>query len=180
MVTTMIGRRPVRSAARSAIVSAVLCVVCGAAGFGCEADGGGDGADPDAGMGSATLSFMAKSSVQKAKALVDPLEGTVYGSIFLTEDVNVAGPIAGAEAFGAVEVAGLDLQGEGKVDGAFETPKLLPGSYTFLGFFDVDGNGAESHDPDPGDPVTLAITNHFVIEAGKTTAYTVVFDLVLN
>ena len=149
---------------------------------GCESErADGDSAGKgDAGKGDAILSFTAKSSVQKAKFLVDPLKGAVYGNLFLTEDVTVAGPIKGAVQFGSVDVLGLDLQGEGKVDGAFTTPKLAPGNYTFLGFFDVDGNGGESHDPDPGDPVTLAITNHFVIEAGKTVAYTVTFDLVYN
>jgi hypothetical protein len=171
----MVGRSLLGNAMAGVLLLALaLC--------GCESDlGDGKAADAgDAGKGDAVLSFTAKSSVQKAKFLVDPLKGAVYGNLFLTEDVTVAGPINGAEQFGSIDVLGLDLQGEGKVDGAFTTPKLAPGNYTFLGFFDVDDNGATSHDPDPGDPVTLAITNHFIIEAGKTTAYTVTFDLVYN
>jgi hypothetical protein len=44
----------------------------------------------------------------------------------------------------------------------------------------VDGNGAESKDPDAGDPVTLATTNKFTIVEGQATEYTVYFELVYN
>ncbi len=166
--------RPVRSLARLMLGAAALVLLA------CESDAGADAASGDASRGDALLAFTCKGSVHKASKLVDPLRGVAYGSLFLSEDVGVAGPIAGAPDFASVEVSGLDLVGEGTVAGAFRTPKLNPGFYTFLGFFDVDANGAASKDPDAGDPVTLAITNTFKVEAGKTTDYTGTFDLVLN
>ncbi len=165
---------PLRQLTRLAPLVAALGLLA------CESDAGDDAAAADASRGDALLAFTCKGSVHKASKLVDPLKGIVYGNLFLSEDVGVAGPIADAPEFGAVEVKGLDLVGDGTVAGAFRTPKLNPGLYTFLGFFDVDANGGETKDPDAGDPVTLAITNKFKIEAGKTTAYTVTFDLVLN
>ncbi|MDP3498720.1 MAG: hypothetical protein Q8S33_00235 [Myxococcales bacterium] len=62
----------------------------------------------------------------------------------------------------------------------FITPSLAPGKYVFLGFFDVDGNGTTSKEPDQGDPVTLALTNTFDIVDGQQTRRSILFELVFN
>lgn len=129
--------------------------------------------------GTAEFRFSVTSSVKTSPNLKDPLMGTVYGNLFLQEDVGVTGPRSGAMEFGAVEVPNVDLR-MAESSAPFITAKLAPGKYVFLGFFDVDGNGATVHEPDPGDPVTLALTNKFDITDGAQTRRSVLFELVFN
>ncbi len=130
--------------------------------------------------GTAEFRFSVSAGVKSSPNLKDPLMGTVYGNLFLQEDVAVDGPRKDAKEFGAVEVTSVDLRMADSSSVAFVTPKLAPGKYVFLGFFDVDGNGATSHDPDAGDPVTLALTNKFEITDGQQTKRSILFELVFN
>lgn len=130
--------------------------------------------------GTAEFRFTVSDQVKSSPNLKDPLNGTVYGNIFLQEDVAVDGPRKDAMEFGAVEVPMVDLRTDKTSTASFVTPKLAPGKYVFLGFYDVDGNGATTRDPDAGDPVTLALTNKFDITDGQQTKRAIVFELVFN
>lgn len=130
--------------------------------------------------GTAEFRFSVSSSVKSSPSLKDPLLGTVYGDLFLQEDVSVTGPRKDAVAFGAAEIQGVDLRMAESSTATFITPSLAPGKYVFLGFFDVDGNGATSKEPDQGDPVTLALTNTFDIVDGQQTRRSILFELVFN
>ena len=131
-------------------------------------------------MGTVEFRFTLSDQVKSSPALTDPLLGTVYGNIFLQEDVGVFGPRDGAKEFGAVEVKNVDLRTEKTSAANFITPKMALGKYVFLGFFDVDGNGASVHDPDKGDPATLALTNKFEITDGAQTKRVILFEIVFN
>ena len=72
----------------------------------------------------------------------------------------------------------MDLEANDVSTATWTSDPLEPQTYVFLGFFDVDGNGADSKDPDEGDPVTLPTSNEFSIVTGETTTMTVEFDLV--
>jgi hypothetical protein len=133
--------------------------------------------EPQPTTGNAKLTFSVTDTVRASMSLMDTLDGVIYGSVFLAEDVNLAGPIDGAEQFGSVEVSGIDLEAD-MTSGNWDSPDLEPQTYVFLGFFDVDGNGAETTDPDEGDPVTLPTSNEFTVVTGETTEATVAFDLV--
>jgi len=144
-------------------------------------DGAGDADDDSAAptTGTLSLSFSVTAGSRESPNLEDPLVGDIRGSLFLTEEVGLMGPDDGAEAYGDIEILGVDLQ---VVDPSTETwtsGPLDPGEYTFLGFFDLDGNGTVDYEPDPGDPATLSTTNHFPVTAGEDTAGVVLFDLVL-
>jgi len=97
--------------------------------------------------------------------------------LFFTPDVTLTGPVEGAEEFGGLELD-VDLTVDEVSAESWATDPLEPQSYTWLGFFDLDGNGAGG-EPDGGDPVTLPTTNTFEIVAGETLEFTIVFDLVL-
>jgi hypothetical protein len=128
--------------------------------------------------GFAELRFSVTNGVRQSPNLVDPLVGTIYGNVFLAKDVTLFGPREGAEQFGYVEMLDVDLQVATESD-VWPLGPLPVGRYMFLGFFDVNGNGHATKEPDPGDPVTLPV-NAFDIEADQTTTLTVDFDLVLN
>lgn len=130
--------------------------------------------------GTAEFRFSASPAVKTSPNLKDPLLGTVYGNVFLEEDVSVTGPRKDAMEFASVEVAEVDLRMTDSSAVSFVTPKLAPGKYVFLGFFDVDGNGTSTHEPDAGDPVTLALTNKFEITDGQQTRRSILFELVFN
>lgn len=130
--------------------------------------------------GTVEFRFTLSDQVKSSPNLTDPLLGSVYGNIFLQEDVGVFGPRDGAMEFGAVEVKNVDLRTEKTSAENFITAKLPLGKYLFLGFYDVDGNGATKHDPDKGDPVTLALTNKFEITDGVQAKRIVLFEIVFN
>ncbi len=130
--------------------------------------------------GTAEFRFSVSPSVKSSPSLKEPLLGTVYGDLFLQEDVSVTGPRKDAVAFGAAEIANVDLRMVESSAATFVTPSLAPGKYVFLGFFDVDGNGATSKEPDQGDPVTLALTNTFDIVDGQQSRRSILFELVFN
>lgn len=130
--------------------------------------------------GTAAFRFSISSQARSSPNLRDPLVGAVYGNIFLSEDVSLSGPRSGAPEFGGVDVAEVDLRTEDPSTAAFTTPALEPGQYTFLGFWDLDGNGATTKDPDAGDLATLPTTNKFDIEKGVETKRVILFDVVIN
>ncbi|MDI1477389.1 hypothetical protein [Polyangium sp. y55x31] len=130
--------------------------------------------------GTVVLSFSATNGVRGSKNLVDPLKGTVYGGLYLAEDVSAGGPRPDAVQMAEVEVSGVDLEAADPSEAAWKSGPLAPNRYTFLGFFDVDGNGPETYEPDPGDPVTLPFINQFDITSSQETSMTAVFELVYN
>ena len=151
----------------------------------------GCGEDPDASEsesddeemmmdgGDVALRFTVPEGVRSSANLVDPLSGAIYGQLFLSADVSITGPRDGAEEFGSVEVTGVDLTAAPETEVMWTSEAIPPGMYTFLGFFDVDGNGEMTRSPEEGDPVTLPTVNKFVIEDAVTTDLTVSFDLIL-
>jgi hypothetical protein len=136
---------------------------------------------PPQAVARANLVFAVANGVRQNPNLDDPLTGTVYGQIFRSADVTLLGPNDGAMEYGAVEVPGVDLI-TATTAGMWMSPELPADDYTFLGFFDVDGNGGVDRSPDAGDPVTIPTTNQFEIVAGVTTPVmvTATFDFVLN
>lgn len=150
------------------VVAACALAACG----GAEVE-----ADPLA--NTVTISFTLPEGVRSNPNLVDPPQGTVYGQLFRYAEVSVTGPKDGAEPFDDVEVD-IDLR-EVDVSAETWTSGALPADvYVFLGFFDVDGNGADDPDPDNGDPVPLATTNDFTIVDGEATTLVAQFDIVYN
>jgi len=137
-------------------------------------------ANPAPATGTAALRFSASSSVRNNAALVDPLVGTVYGEIYLSEDVSLTGPRDGSPIFGTVNLA-VDLVAADPSEAVWTSEPLELNRYTFLGMLDVDGNKPTTNDgPDPGDPVTLPITNQFEINENQETSVTALFELVYN
>jgi hypothetical protein len=129
--------------------------------------------------GTVQCGFGVSDQVRTNPALKSPLKGTVYGNLFLQEDVAVDGPRAGSTQYGDVEIA-VDLTTATSSDAKWTSGTLAPGKYVFLGFFDVNGNAGTAKEPDPGDPVTLALTNKFDITDGAVTKRAVLFELVFN
>lgn len=127
--------------------------------------------------GNATLRFGVTTTIRTSPNLEDELRGAVRGAIFRAEEVSVTGPREGAESVDGL-VLEVDLR---EVDESAETwtsVQLTEGMYIFLGFFDVDGNGADTEEPDHGDPVTLPISP-FEVKVGETAEVVVFFDLVI-
>ena len=138
-------------------------------------------ASPPASTMKVNMTFEVTNGVRQSPNLVDPLMGAVYGQLFKSSEVTLTGPIDGAMEFGSVEVTGVDLVTATSA-GMFTSEALPANDYTFLGFFDVDGNGATERSPDAGDPVTIPITNTFTITADQAAPIdeTITFDFVYN
>ncbi len=140
-----------------------------------------DESPPPANTGTVVLRFGVADSARKSAALKDPLKGTVYGAIFLAEDVGVTGPRDGAKQLGSIEIHNVDLQTAQTSLESWTTPALEPNKYIFTGFFDLDGNGADSRRPDVGDPATVPLADKkFDVTAGQQTEFVEKFDIVLN
>ena len=100
--------------------------------------------------------FLASSTVA-SNPPPEPLQGSVYGSVYRSEDVEITGPVEGAEAAASFTFDGVDVT-DGPSD-VFRIDEQLPtGDYQILGFLDVDAN-ADPADPSPdaGDPVFIPI-----------------------
>jgi hypothetical protein len=162
---------------RCALAALFLALSLGAlAGCG-EEEAAEQEADPT--TGTATLRFTVTNTVRRSPNLKDPLNGPIYGALWKAEEVTLTGPNEGAEELASVELSGVDLSADGAVtEPLWTSPALPPGEYIFLGFYDVDDNGADVREPESGDPVTLP-TDKFMIQEGQTTDSTVDFDLVL-
>lgn len=148
------------------------------AGWALAACGGSD-PEPVAGAGTAVLRFAITDDTRQS--ITDPPMGRAYGSVYLREDVSLTGPRTGAvEQVSDIDVP-VDVRNAATSEGGLTTPVLTVGSeYVFLGFFDVDGNGSTTKEPEAGDPVTLPITNTFTVKDTGPTEVRVVFDLVYN
>src|SRR5688572_10532795 len=96
---------------------------------------------PPPSTGTVVLRFAVAPSARKSAALKDPLKGSVYGAIFLAEDVGVTGPRDGAKEFGSIELHNVDLEAAQTSLESWTTPPLEPNKYIFTGFFDLDANG---------------------------------------
>ncbi len=129
-------------------------------------------------LGSALFNFSVSNGVRQNSNLSDPLSGAVYGSLFHAEEVSATGPLDGAESAADVEVYGVDLTVDEVSVITWTSPAIPPRAYRFLGFFDVDGNGDTTRDPESGDPVTLPSVNEFTIVSDTEVAVTISFDLV--
>jgi hypothetical protein len=128
--------------------------------------------------GTVTLTFSVTHGVRTGPTLVDPLVGPVYGGIFLTSDVTLAGPADGVSPVIAVEVEVVDLLTADVATATYTSDPLPPGDYTFLGMLDVDGNfDASGGRPDSGDPITLT-GQSFEVVAGQDTAFTAIFEVI--
>jgi hypothetical protein len=136
-------------------------------------------ANPAPPKGTAELRFSATSSVRKNSALVDPLKVYVYGELYLSEDVSLTGPRDGSPAFASIEFM-IDLEVADPSESVWKSEPLDLNRYVFLGMLDVDGNKVENDGPDPGDPVTLPITNQFDVTENQETSVTALFELVYN
>lgn len=107
--------------------------------------------------GRLTLRFDASDAVRNSANLMHPLRGTVFGDVYRAEDVTISGPREGAVEVASFRFEGVDVTA-GVSPEAYPIDALLPaGEYQVLGFMDIDGNGAETGDPDTFDPVTLPI-----------------------
>lgn len=153
---------------------ALLCSCCSLA---CSSDDDAGADEPS--PGTANLSFAVTSGVKVNPNLVDPLVGNIYGALYLAQDVTLAGPKDGAEDKASVDLSNVDLTAAPTSAETWKSPPLAPAEYMFLGFMDLDSNGATTKEPEAGDPVTLPI-NKFTIEAGKSVDVSVQFDLVLD
>lgn len=128
-----------------------------------------------------TLRFAVPNGTRRSPNLVNSLRGPVYGAIFKSAEVTIGGPIAGAQSLESVEIAEVDLQTADTSTASWTSKPLPADTYIFLGFYDVDGNGEQSRDPDSGDPVTLPSSEYrFPLEAGKDIDRIVSFDLIFN
>ncbi len=152
-----------------AIAAALACAV------GCSSED-----EPTPTEGTVQMSFSVTNGVRQNINLVDELRGDVYGALYLSFEVTLTGPIEGAQQYGSVELLDVDLTTDEISANVWTSEPLAQDEYTFLGFYDVDGNGTETKDPDPGDPVTLPVTNKFEIEPGEAVELTAAFDLVFN
>jgi hypothetical protein len=124
-----------------------------------------------------TLRFNITPTVRKDPKLPTNLSGTVRGSIYLAEDVSLAGPRQGAEAVAPV-VLNVDLAADKPSDESVKIPGLTENQYAFLGFLDLNGNGAESSRPDAGDLVTVPTSEtKFEVVGGVDSEAVVSFNL---
>ena len=128
--------------------------------------------------GTALLRFAVTKGVRQSTSLTRPLQGTVRGSLFNTEEVTVTGPIKGSKSVANVTVTGVDLRTAELSTASWTSPAILAGRYTFLGYYDLSGMGGD--EPAAGDPVTLPTTNRMDITAGQQIDFTTTFDLVFN
>ncbi len=110
--------------------------------------------------GKLRVRFDASDTVRGSDLLTDPLRGDVHGSVFRAEDVTIAGPREGAVAVANFFFEDVDATVAGEGTEYLIDTELPTGRYQLLGFMDIDGNGADTMDPDEGDPVTLPIGNY--------------------
>lgn len=126
--------------------------------LGCSAEGEAEDEDGDI-TGTLTLRFEVSADVRNNASLTDPLKGVVYGWLFHAEDVTTTGPKDGAQAVDEITIEDVDLTTDELSAATWRSGPLEPGRYTFLGFWDLDGNGADSKQPDDGDPATDPAAN---------------------
>ena len=104
------------------------------------------------------VTFFASKTVRNSRDLDGPLRGNIWGEVFRSEDVILTGPLPGVTAVAEFAYTDVDIS---SADGSpqtylIDTP-LPAGAYQILGFIDIDNNGADTTNPDKGDPVTMPI-----------------------
>lgn len=110
----------------------------------------------EAAAGRFEVAFAASTTVQGTK-LKAPLRGNVYGDVYRSDDVEITGPIDGADPVARFRFPDVDSTGGPSTPLLIDT-QLPAGSYQILGFMDIDGNAdATSPNPDAGDPVFIPI-----------------------
>jgi hypothetical protein len=160
---------------RSSLCALVVAALAVAA---CSSSGDGTPAAPA--KGTVTLKFGITDFTKKDANLKSPLQGTVYGALFLAEDVGLAGPRKDAKQYAEIEVANVDIRNGDSV-ATWTSPPLEPNRYIFTGFFDVNGNGAQSKQPDSGDPATVpGKDKQFDIAPNKSIDFVEKFDIIVN
>lgn len=114
--------------------------------------------EEQADVGRFVLTFAASSTVTGSPNLKAPLRGPVWGAVYRSTDVTVAGPKPGTSAvidfhFDDVDITNPDVTRQ------YDLGQDLPaGDYQILGFMDIDGTAdLDSPDPDEGDPVLIPI-----------------------
>ena len=176
---------------RTALLPLALLLACGDSG-GTGTTDGSPGSTSDAGTtaptsggttaaaepGTVRFTFTIPAGARENLKPELPPKGTVRGSIFHSEDVTATGPIDGAVELEGVTVD-VDLTSAEVSAESFMSGELPPGQYTFLGFFDLNGNGDTVSEPESGEPATLPSINKFTIESGKALDFVVSFDIVL-
>jgi hypothetical protein len=134
--------------------------------------------EPEGGPGRLLVQFTPTDDVRASANLVEPLRGTIRGAIYRADDVEVFGPIEGAEPLESITMEDVDLTEVGSV-AEYATGDLPAGDVKVLAFFDLDPDVSPAPDePDEGDPVTVPLGSQRVV-SGETSAVTVTFDLVL-
>ena len=110
----------------------------------------------EAAAGVFDVTFVASSTVAQSPP-AEGLAGTVRGAVYRSEDVEITGPIEGAEPVTSFEFEGVDVS-DGPSE-EFRIPDEVPaGDYQLLGFMDVDANADPADaDPDADDPVFIPI-----------------------
>ncbi|MBX7115877.1 MAG: hypothetical protein K1X64_16225 [Myxococcaceae bacterium] len=135
---------------------------------------------PVATTGSVKLKFAVTDGVRNNPALKDPLIGTVYGAIYLSEDVGITGPRTNSTAAADIPATAVDVRTAMASEAEVVIEGLAAGQYTILGYFDLDNNPGNPSRPDSGDPAAYPRTNLFEIKAGEQTKRTFVFDFIYN
>jgi hypothetical protein len=128
--------------------------------------------------GSVTLRFAVPNGVRQSPNLGGELNANIYGAIFLASQVTVFGPEKGATQFASIELENVDLREAAVSAESWTSEPLEVNRYSFLGFYDVNGNNAEDRDPDKGDPVTFPGTTDFDIVEDEHMEYTLEFVMV--
>jgi len=110
------------------------------------------------------MRFDASSTVRSSPNLTSPLRGRVWGDIYRSSDVTIAGPREGTSAVASFHFPLVDITA-GASEEEFVVDAALPSGveYQILGFMDVDDNAVEGDaGPDEGDPVFIPIGGYDV------------------
>jgi hypothetical protein len=105
------------------------------------------------------LRFDASSTVRTSPNLTSPLRGRVWGDIYRSTDVTIAGPREGTSPVASFHFPLVDITaGPSAEEFVVETALPAGVEYQILGFMDIDENADESSPgPDEADPVFIPI-----------------------
>lgn len=113
----------------------------------------------DALSGTFHLRFDASTTVRGSMNLTSPLRGKVYGSIYRSADVTLAGPREGTSPAASFTFADVDVAaGPSATEYTVDMTVAAGVQYQILGFMDIDDNADPANpSPDEGDPVFIPI-----------------------
>jgi hypothetical protein len=151
-----------------ALVAGLLLIGCGPA------------PEPEAGAdtGTVSLQFSVSDGVRESTNLDSELSGNIYGALFYASEVNVFGPLEGADQYAEIDVFDVDLTSDTVSSQVWTSEPLTGNTYAFMGFFDIDDNDADDKDPDSGDPVSFPGTTDFDVFEGEDLEYVIEFVMV--